>query len=144
MFRKLEWKAILAGVITNLGSTLLTVLVYLANILYKHIDVLRAADVVYDFGFTDSHIGQFDYFYWGFFGSVCSILGGIVTGRVARQSPYINSVAAAFVILLIGSLFINGNTHILYVLLPYIVTIPLFLLGAWLTKKYAKPHHHTS
>ena len=70
-------------------------------------------------------------------GLCCTVLGGYVTGRVARQREYYHALLTGIVVLLIGEIMVSTSpdgTPLATRIIGDILVIPAALLGAYFCK----------
>lgn len=78
---------------------------------------------------------------WCFFGdAIPTVIGGYVTGKIAKDRPYANALALSIISLVIAIIIyftteIYSKPHSLWpILAGYIVYLPAVFLGAYLSK----------
>jgi len=71
-----------------------------------------------------------------FFSIVCAIIGGYVTGKIAKNRPYANALALGIILLVIGIIFpFTGKPYPLWFILAGDIThFPAIFFGAYLSK----------
>lgn len=130
------YKAVGLGLLTDFGGTIVfsTILTFLYGVMLAGSGV---AQEDLEAAIRNASAGDSLYFWIGSIGGCgCSMLGGYVCARVARQSEYtLGVILAASVVVLGMLLFGDGGLDLGLSVLLNAATIAAVIAGAWIGKK---------
>ncbi len=133
MFSGIRAKAVLAGIVTDLGATFVVMMV-LASLLGAEAGVQdlpeeEARQLV------ESALQQPAYLLiGGVLGLLATVLGGYVAARVADVAPLLNAACVGVFGVVLGILFI-GNSPIWFSLIGILLTLPAAIAGGVLWRR---------
>ena len=126
--RGAPWKAILLGVLTDIGGTLA------ASVVLSVLAALSMGDTAADPDAFRNNLGSG---LWQLLamamGSLCTLLGGYVAARVANHAEYRYAAVCGLLSLVLSELFATGSdmqSDFGLRIAGWIVTVPLAMLGA--------------
>jgi hypothetical protein len=126
-FQRLNWRAILLGFVVDFsGSVAFGVI---CGVVAGVMQAGRGGDPAEA---TQMLLNSPRYLTAGLIvGSLFVVVGGFVTGRIARHDRILNGLALGIVDLILGLTYL-GQLPAWYHTIAMVVTIPCALLGAWL------------
>lgn len=133
MFRGIDFKAVMLGIVADLGATFVAMMALLAflgvNTEVENLSEEEAVQLV-ESTFQDPTYLLIS----GLLGLLATVLGGYVAAKLAHAAPLLNAACVGVFGVVLGILFI-GKSPLWFALIGIILTLPAAIVGGILWRR---------